>query len=280
LSPGFMAHAKATVSNHGEGFSSAFVVDGLSNIPSDTEDSGESHKVTISIVRLDNVDLEWVTVPKETQSVFLKAKVKNTSEYTFLSGNASIFMNNNFVAKSSIPLVSPQESFSVSLGADPSVRVSYHPQSKKIHNPTGGILTASRISTVFQQNISIKNTRGVQLSRLIVKDQVHISTNAQIKVNVIEPALPELQTGANKSGIENKSNAASKDVAVAGNKDVSARWCRTNEDEEMDAGVAGLVEVNTEGLMEWICRVEPNSSLDLKLGWEVNVPKGFKWRQL
>jgi hypothetical protein len=96
-------------------------VNGLSNIPSDTDEVIESHKVTISIVHLQNVDLEWVTVPKESQAVFLKvstfyhiiayiltnrlqARVKNTSEYTFLSGNASIFMNNNFVAKSSIPV--------------------------------------------------------------------------------------------------------------------------------------------------------------------------------
>jgi hypothetical protein len=67
-------------------------------------------------------------------------------------------------------LVSPLESFAVSLGADPAVRVTYHPQSKKINNPTGGFMTASRVSTVFQQSISIKNTRNLPLSRLIVKD--------------------------------------------------------------------------------------------------------------
>jgi hypothetical protein len=122
--PQFFAHAGSKVSGSGEGFSSAFVIDGLSNIPSDTDDSSESHKVTIAVVQLDNVDLEWVTVPKRSLSVFLKvtilsilrdpcgltiifqARVKNTTEYTFLAGGASIFMNNNFVAKSNIP-VSP-----------------------------------------------------------------------------------------------------------------------------------------------------------------------------
>jgi len=38
-------------------------------------------------------------------------------------------------------------------------------------------------------------------------------------------------------------------------------------------------EVNTEGFMEWICRVDASSSLDLKLGWEVSVPKGFAVQQ-
>jgi len=66
------------------------VVEGLSSIPSDTENSTEAHKVTISINHLEDVDLEWVTVPKKTESVFLKTKVKNTTEFTFLAGAASI----------------------------------------------------------------------------------------------------------------------------------------------------------------------------------------------
>jgi hypothetical protein len=39
-----------------------------------------------------------------TYVAFEQARVKNTTEFTFLAGAASIFMNNNFVAKSSIPV--------------------------------------------------------------------------------------------------------------------------------------------------------------------------------
>ena len=70
-----MAHASSKVSGGPEGFTSAFVIDGLSNIPSDTDEGSESHKVTISVIQLDNVELEWVTVPKESPSVFLKASL-------------------------------------------------------------------------------------------------------------------------------------------------------------------------------------------------------------
>ena len=44
-----------------------------------------------------------------------QAKVKNTSEFMFLSGSASIFMNNNFVAKSSIPVRFPTGTISLYL---------------------------------------------------------------------------------------------------------------------------------------------------------------------
>ena len=40
-------------------------------------------------------------------------------------------MDNNFVCKSSLPNVSPQESFSTSLGVDPSIKVTYHSLQKK-----------------------------------------------------------------------------------------------------------------------------------------------------
>jgi hypothetical protein len=177
--------------------------------------------------------------------------------------------------------VSPLESFSVSLGVDPSVRVTYHPQSKKVNLPTGRFMTERRVSTVYQQAISIKNTRSIPLSRLIVKDQVPVSTNAKIKVNVLEPTLPELLAGASKSGLDATSSTASKEVAISGNKDVRARWVRVNEDDDAFAEASlGKVEVNMQGLTEWVCRVEASSNLDLKLGWEVNVPKGFKWKQL
>jgi hypothetical protein len=136
-------------------------------------------------------------------------------------------------------------------------------------------MTASRVSAVFQQGISVKNTRTFPLSRLIVKDQVPISTDAQIKVNVLEPALPEVKMGWSRPTKDIRSTIALNEVIISGNKDLRARWTRSNEDDEATQGS----EVNAEGLMEWICRVEPNSSIELKLGWEVNVPKGFKWSQ-
>jgi hypothetical protein len=165
--------------------------------------------------------------------------------------------------------------------------VIYHPQNKKVNVPTGGFMTTARISTSYHQRISVKNTRNLPLTRLIVKDQVPTSTNEQIKVNVFEPALPELQTSGKGTSNAQAKPTSGKEVVVNGykDKDVRARWARANEDDEDSTSndalnVAGLDgEVNTEGFMEWICRVDASSSLDLKLGWEVSVPKGFAVQQ-
>ena len=85
--------------------STSFVIESLATIPSNTDKSTQSHKVTIAVIDL-SADLQWVSVPKEAPSAFLQAKVKNTSQFLLLPGNANIFLENNFVAKSTIP-VSP-----------------------------------------------------------------------------------------------------------------------------------------------------------------------------
>jgi len=129
-----------------------------------------------------------------------------------------------------------------------------------------------------------------------VKDRVPVSTHAQIKVNVHTPALPDLQVGTGKKGVQTSSGAASKEIAVTGTESgsrnvVVARWSPANDDGANEAsdsvtesatsvGGKGAGPVNTEGFMEWICRnMEPGSSLDLELGWEVTVPKGMRWKQ-
>jgi len=81
--------------------STSYVIEGLSSIPSDTDATSQAHKVTVAMVDL-SADLEWIAVPKEQPSAFLRAKVKNTSPYLFLPGRANIFLDDNFVAKSEI----------------------------------------------------------------------------------------------------------------------------------------------------------------------------------
>ena len=67
---------------------------------------------------------EYETVPKLSQHAFLKAKVKNESRYPLLAGPASVFLDQSFVTKTTIPIVSPQEEFSCSLGMYVCVHVS------------------------------------------------------------------------------------------------------------------------------------------------------------
>ncbi len=85
------------------------------NIPRkcDIASDNKPHKVTIKIIKLDAV-FTYETIPRLQAEAFLKASIKNSAEgYPFLPGDLNIFMDGNFVSKStmnvSVTLFAPNE---------------------------------------------------------------------------------------------------------------------------------------------------------------------------
>ena len=76
------------------GSTSTFEIPRKATIPSDNN----SHKVSIGVFTL-NPEFEYETVPRKNAHAFIKAKVKNESQYSLLAGPANVFFDNNFVAK-------------------------------------------------------------------------------------------------------------------------------------------------------------------------------------
>ncbi|CAG8709853.1 9308_t:CDS:2, partial [Acaulospora colombiana] len=259
--------------------STSYIIEGLSTIPSDTDLTAQAHKVTVAVVDL-AADLEWITVPKDTPSAFLQAKVKNTSQYLFLPGRANIFLDDNFVAKSAIDHVSPGETFHCSLGVDPQVKLTYHPRTKKARSQ-GGLLTTRTTSFAYHQKITIKNTRTTTIKRLVVRDQIPVSGDQRIKVALVEPSQIEFAgrntIGGSTGGSLSKLSSAGEKLMIPKetkiSKSVSVRWKVADEDElaaeglDSTSGLAGA-DGAREGMLEWICEISNGQSVDLTLAWE------------
>ncbi|KIO30855.1 hypothetical protein M407DRAFT_20177 [Tulasnella calospora MUT 4182] len=237
--------------------SSTFVIAGKSTIPSHQQDDEQTHKVSVAVIELD-AKLEWVTVPKAQTSAFLKCKVKNTSQYILLPGQTSVFMDDNFVCKSSLPSVSPNESFSTSLGVDPAIRITYHPQQKKSKSATGGLLSNKIDVTSYVQRITVKNTRATAATPLFIKDQIPVSEDSDFKVLLTEPRLTKERP----------------EVAVASG--VKAHWAPRDSDREDDDKTANA-GTEEDGFIEWICDIPAGKTQELSLAWEVSGPAGKNW---
>ncbi|KAG9049796.1 hypothetical protein FS837_009096 [Tulasnella sp. UAMH 9824] len=237
--------------------SSTFVIAGKSTIPSHQQDDEQTHKVSVAVIELD-AKLEWVAVPKAQTSAFLKCKVKNTSQYILLPGQSNVFMDDNFVCKSTLPSVSPNESFSTSLGVDPAIRITYHPPQKKSRNATGGLLSTKIDVTSYVQRITVKNTRATAAAPLFIKDQIPVSEDSDFKVLLTEPRLSKERP----------------EVPVASG--VKAHWAPRDPDREDDdkAANGGTEE---EGIIEWICDIPAGKTQELSLAWEVSGPAGKNW---
>ena len=109
----------------------------------------------------------------------------------------------------------------------------------------------------------MKNTRLSAIPRLLVKEQVPVSRDAKIKVNIVEPK------SLSKKGGET--------VLKEG---VSVRWASRVTDEETPTVSSTTDELDmdsAQGMLEWICNIKPSTSVDLTLSWEISAPSGTIW---
>ncbi|KAJ6555010.1 hypothetical protein DFH09DRAFT_1365962 [Mycena vulgaris] len=247
-------HATASVTSKGN-VSATFRVPGLVTIPCD----GEAHNFTITELEL-KAAMSWVSVPKLDAKTHLNARITNASEYTLLTGTASVYVDGSFISRSNVPAVSPQESFDCPLGLDPSIRITYHPVIKKLSQ--SGFYNKSA-NYVFSQRITVFNTKGVGIERLKIVDQIPTSQNTQIEVKLVSPALTlPADAGAGSSSVKGPPKAPQV-VNVA--KGVVAQWDGVDEPD---------CEVEALGLdrkVNWICAVPAQGKINLALEWEVNV---------
>jgi len=177
----------ATVAKASESATSAtFKIPRLTTIDSDNK----PHKVTITVIKFTKATFEYTIAPKINQNAYLKAKVKNTSEFPLLQGSVSVFFDNTFATSATIKAASPNEEFDIDLGVDPSVKITYKPPHKFLEH--GGFINKSNTQT-FKYLTEIKNAKSTAID-VILWEQVPLSVYDNIKVKLLQP---DLRTAAN-----------------------------------------------------------------------------------
>ncbi|KAJ7776833.1 hypothetical protein DFH07DRAFT_797953 [Mycena maculata] len=249
----------ASVTSRGN-VSATFRVPGLVSIPSD----GEAHNFTIVQLSLEAV-MSWVSVPKVDTKAHITAKITNASEYTLLSGTASVYVDGSFISRSDVPAVSPKESFDCPLGVDPSIRITYHPVMKKLSY--SGFYTKSA-NYVFSQHITVFNTKSIAVDRLKIVDQIPTSQNAQIEVKLVSPALTlpsDAGAGMGMSSIKAapKTPGAPQVLSIA--QGVVVQW------DGVDKPDCAVETLGLDRKLNWICSVPSQGKINLALDWEVTV---------
>ncbi|KXN85068.1 Protein F37C4.5 [Leucoagaricus sp. SymC.cos] len=245
-----MSQMEARVNSRGN-ITATFGVPGKISIPSD----GATHSVTIVKLNLD-AQMRWVVVPKFEAKTHLSAKIKNASEFTLLSGEASIYVDGSFIARTKLPLVSPEENFDCPLGLDPSIRITYHPRNKKTTRT--GFYNKS-ITHVYTQRVTVANTKTSAVDDLKVTDQFPVSEDSTITVKRISPALVDVlkETSSGEIKIPDKLKVSS---------GVFAQW---NGADEPDVNVESL---GAEGKFDWVCAIPSQGKMDLVLQYEITAP--------
>ena len=142
---------------------------------------------------------------------------------------------------------------------DPSIRVTYHPRSKKVSSRF-----FSRTTTyLFSQRITVSNTSTSKIENLKIIDHVHTNVfeDSEITVKLVKPALKLPGEGLSKVVGELKPLVPPNAEVAQG---IIAKWYGSGEVQVEALGV--------DGRLYWECTIPAQTKIGLVLEWKVKVP--------
>lgn len=227
--------------------------------------SSTASKQRVARILFTNVGFSHTVVAKYRPAAFLKARLRNASKLSLLRGPVGLTLDGTFMGRSNLPRCSSGDSFTMSLGVDPTIRVIY--PKPDVKRSQSGVFSKEN-STGYRRSVTITNTRGASSSsssqntsdgantakpvRLIVLDQVPVSEDDKLRVDVAYPrGLSEGGSGINTG------------TQQATPKDGSGK----------DWGKA-IATLKKSGEVSWDVELHAGKSVKLDLEYEVSLPAG------
>ncbi|KAF6785538.1 mucoidy inhibitor-like protein [Colletotrichum sojae] len=227
------------------GFTTTYDLPGVKTLPPRPTAS----KQRVARVSFSNVSFSHTVVAKYKPVAYLKAKVRNTSRLTLLRGDAGLTLDGTFMGRTTLPRCSAGDCFSLGLGADPAVAVNY--PKVDVRRATTGFFSKEN-SAVYARSVTVANSRaaaGKPVS-LLVLDQVPVSEDERLKVDVLQPASLVV-------------DGAGKPVGRPGR----------GEKEDADWGTA-TATLRKGGQVEWLVSLNAGKAVKLGLEYVVAMPSG------
>ena len=175
--------AVADLIQDGSGTAVRFQVGASSDIPSD----GSPHKTTLAHFNLPTT-LDYLAIPYHTDAVFRRATLTNNSNSPLLAGNATLFVNNEYIGQTSFDYTPISDQLELHLGVEEAITVERELTRRDVDKR---FLRDNR-QMRFGYKISIKNLRQDAVS-IVIHDQIPITRHEQIKVK-LEDATPHPTT--------------------------------------------------------------------------------------
>ena len=232
-------------SRHDYGLTTTYDIPGQRTV----KPSSHKRRHVIAELELSSVAFSHVIVPKLRPAAFLRARITNTSSTTLLRGNAGLTVDEAFLGTSRLPNCGPQTSFSLNLGVDPGILVSYAKPS--VHRATTGFFTKEDCA-VFTRSCRINNTKSSSVSMMVL-DQIPVSEDERLRIRIVEP-----------KGLEKEEDVAKLGPEICTNANKSKNWGK------------GTAHMGKNGEVKWQITLEKGVSIKLTLQYEVKIPSGQK----
>jgi uncharacterized protein (TIGR02231 family) len=174
-------------------FQALYTVPGSLSVPN----TGEAKRVQLMTESMEAA-LNVRTVPKEDEKAYLYAKlVLPKTGSPVLPGQISLFRDGTFVGAGKLPVLSPGEEHELGFGIDDLVRVK-HAVAEEKRGETGLISTSRVDSRNYRITVRNMHERAIGLT---VIDQIPVSKNQDIKVDLVGKSPPTRQNLDDKRGV-------------------------------------------------------------------------------
>ncbi|KAH8882563.1 hypothetical protein GQ53DRAFT_753611 [Thozetella sp. PMI_491] len=209
--------------------------------------SSTASKQRVAHVTFTNIVFSRTVVAKYKPVAYLRAKLRNQSKLTLLKGPTGITLDGTFMGRSSLPRCSAGDFFTMSLGVDPAIKVSY--PGPEVKRSTSGLFTKEDCSA-YTRTITLLNTRAAagKHVNVTVLDQVPVSEDEKLRVSILQPR------GMSVGGTAVMTGAAGRE----GEKD----WGRAT------------AVLKKAGEVSWDVALNAGRSCKLTLEYEVALPAG------
>ncbi|MCD7981714.1 MAG: DUF4139 domain-containing protein [Clostridiales bacterium] len=143
------------------------------------ESGGKGDIVQILSVEHEAEYVYYVT-PKAECSAFLMARIKKRKDYHLIEADANIFLENRYVGATHIGKEDETDEYRISLGRDRDIYV----ERRKLKQQQSQNLMGNLIRKDFSYQMRVRN-RKTERVRVLVKDQIPITTDEKIHVDVV-----------------------------------------------------------------------------------------------
>ncbi|KAE8441993.1 hypothetical protein EG329_004119 [Mollisiaceae sp. DMI_Dod_QoI] len=231
--------------------------------------SNSTVKHKIAKIEFKHVIFSHIVIGKLRQVAFLKARLRNNSKITLLKGPLGLTLDGSFLGQASFPRCSVGESFSLPLGVDPAISISY-PKPTVRRSQTG--IFSKEDTNVFTRSITIMNTKHNSGVELTVLDQVPVSEDERLKIEITNPR--GLRPGGEgvRAGQSATAGVPPTTISKGSAKEVRAS-SQGIETKDARWGTA-VATAKKGGEVTWNVKLNPGQGVKLMLEYEASFPGG------
>lgn len=211
-----------------------------------------------------------IIIGKLRQVAFLKARLRNTSKISLLKGPLGLTLDGSFLGQATFPRVSSGESFTLPLGVDPAINVAY--PKPTVQRSQSGIFSKED-SNVFTRTLIVTNTKHTGPVELTVLDQVPVSEDERLKIDIVTPR--GLKIGGD--GVRAGQSSTNGQVANTTGSAASARASAYGVDNSGGSAIkwgSAVATAKKGGEVAWNVKLNAGQGVKLVLEYETAFPSG------